>query len=56
MKRVYISIKAGFDIQNLTSDQQAADSFFHSVIPNLSGSVLAGGQQNGNVFSYQYIK
>jgi hypothetical protein len=45
-----------FDIQNLSNDQKAADSFFRSVIPNLAGSVLAGGQQNANYFNYQYIK
>jgi hypothetical protein len=40
----------------MTSDQEAVDSFFRSTVSNLEGSVLAGGQQNGNVFSYQYIK
>jgi hypothetical protein len=45
-----------FDLLNLSTDQKAADSFFRSVIPNLAGTVLSGGQQNGNFFNYQYIK
>jgi hypothetical protein len=48
--------KVDFDLQNLTTDQKAADSYFRSVIPNLSGAVLAGGQQNGNYYNYQYMR
>jgi hypothetical protein len=40
----------------LTNDQRAADTFFRSAIPNLAGSVLAGGQVTGNLYNYQYIK
>lgn len=50
------SFKLDFDLQNLSADQKAADSFFRSVIPNLSGAAIAGGQQNGNYYNYQYIK
>lgn len=50
-----ILINIDFDIQNLSNNQKAADSFFRSTIPNLSGAVLSGGKQDGKYYNFQYI-
>lgn len=39
----------------MSAEQKAADSFFRSTIPNLSGAVLSGGKQDGKYYNYQYI-
>lgn len=39
----------------MTDAQKAADTFFRSKIPNLSGATLSGGEQDGKTFRFQYI-